>query len=132
MLIRFTACLLLAVVSILNTACSSLPSAPKHQANINHVVLVSLQNDADSNELISDCNTMLMPIPDIRSYWVGTPLDIGRGNSIDGNYSVGLCVGFDDVAGYRAYLGHPEHIALVEKWKPRWASIRLFDVICDP
>ena len=132
MLIRFPACLFLAVVSMLNTACSSSPSASIHQANINHIVLVSLQNDADSGELIHDCNTMLMPIPVVRSYWVGSPLKIGRGDSIDGNYSVGLCVGFDDVAGYRAYLGHPEHIALVEKWKTRWASIRLFDVICDP
>ena len=124
--------IILGVMMIFAGACAGPQAARAHQANLNHVVLISLQDDADSGELVQDCDTLLLPIPEVRSYWAGTPLKIGRGNAIDGTYSVGLCIGFDDIADYRAYLANPDHIALVEKWKTRWTTIRLFDVISDP
>ena len=124
--------LLLLILAAFSGACSSVPTAQRHQANINHVVLVTLKNDADSDALIKDCDAWLLSIPDVSSYWAGTPLDIGRGESIDSDYSVGLCVGFDDIAGYKAYLEHPLHVKLVEKWKPKWSSVRMFDVISNP
>ena len=124
--------IILSFLMIFAGACADHQSARAHQANINHVVLISLQDDSDSGELIQDCDSLLLPIPEVRSYWAGTPLNIGRGDVIDGNYSVGLCVGFDDIADYRAYLAHPDHVALVEKWKTRWTTIRLFDVISNP
>jgi len=129
---RTLPCLLALVTVSLSGACSSIPQAKRHQANINHVVLVTLNDQAETSELLHDCDQWLLSIPDVRSYWAGTPLDIGRGDSVDGDYSVGLCVGFDDIAGYQAYLVHPDHVKLVEKWKPRWSAVRIFDVISDP
>lgn len=119
-------------LALLLGACAGQQATQKTQANLNHIVLVTLKNDADSGDLIRDCNALLEPIPSVRTYWVGTPLDIGRGPSIDGNYSVGMCIGFDGIPGYREYLAHPKHVELVEKWKPRWSEVRLFDVISNP
>ncbi|MCH2162019.1 MAG: Dabb family protein [Phycisphaerales bacterium] len=110
-----------------NTGSKSSPAA--HQAAINHVVLIRLINPEDTGELLRDNERLLGAIPSVRTFWSGTPLDIGRGAPVDGDYTVGLCVGFDDVEGYNAYLVAPEHVELVEKWKPRWNGVRIFDVV---
>lgn len=100
--------------------------APR-EARINHVVLINLANERDASHLLGDCERLLRPIPSVKTFWVGTPLDIGR-DAIDGNYTVGLCVGFENVEGYESYLVHPRHLELVAFWKPKWTGARLFDV----
>ena len=126
---------LLLLLSILlmpfHAACANRPigSNPQaFQAPINHVVLITLNSPEQADELLAD-NDLLSAIPSVRSFWAGTPLDIGRGSRIDGNYTVGLCVGFDDVEGYQVYLDAPGHVQYVNKWKPRWREVRIFDVI---
>lgn len=57
----------------------------------------------------------------------GTHVDIGRAN-IDGDYDVGVIVGFRSMSDYRAYLAHPLHEELVAEWHPRWRTARIFDV----
>ena len=104
------------------------PNPLAHQAPINHVVLITLENPADAAEMLAD-NHLLTGISSVRSFWAGTPLDIGRGAPVDGNYTVGLNVGFDDVDGYENYLAAPAHVAYVKKWKPRWKAVRIFDVV---
>ena len=114
------------VPCILLAAC--LAGCVQKQARINHVVLIELTDESDSNTLLADCKRLLLPIPAVKTYWAGMPLDIGRGAAIDGNYTVGLCVGFDTVEGYKAYLEHPSHLELVATWKPKWQGARLFDI----
>jgi len=103
--------------------------APIHQGSpINHVVLIELKQDQGTVDLVSDCDTLLADIPSVRTYWCGVHGDFGR-TSVDADYDVALCVGFADAAGYQAYLDHPDHVALVEKWKPHMEWIRIHDVV---
>ena len=125
-LVLLAALLLPAITACTNPPARSNPNA--HQAAINHVVLITLNNPEQADELLAD-NDLLTAIPSVRSFWAGTPLDIGRGSRIDGNYTVGLCVGFDDAEGYQVYLDAPEHVEYVRKWKPHWREVRIFDVI---
>jgi hypothetical protein len=123
-LIIFIAFTCLAMV----TACSTPKRRGDMQAPINHVVLIDLEDPADTQELLDDCQKYLAPIPSVITYWAGYPLDIGRGEAVDGNYDVGLCVGFTDVEGLREYGSDPGHVLLVDKWKNRWIKARIFDV----
>ena len=98
-------------------------------APINHVVFAKLKVPAQREALIIDCNTMLAVIPGAASYYCGTPLDTRRGASVDGNYDVGLYHGFHTVEALNGYVVHPNHVALVEKWKPQLEWLRVHDVI---
>jgi uncharacterized lipoprotein YbaY len=48
--------------------------------------------------------------------------------TVDSDYTVGLGTTFASRADYEAYLVDPRHDELVAKWRPRWRSIRIFDV----
>ena len=98
-----------------------------HMAPLNHVVLVSLQDPADAPECLADCRRMLARIDAVETIWVGTHTDTGR-DAVDGAYDVGLCVGLADEEALQRYLDDPEHLELVEKWRPRAARFRIFDV----
>ena len=110
---------------LLLTACASTPHRP---ARINHVAYFILQNPADADELIADCDRMVTEIPGITSYYCGTPFDTGR-DTVDGNYDVGFYVGFDTEDDLRTYVAHPSHVELVAKWRPRLESLRVHDVL---
>ncbi len=101
---------------------------PPRPARINHLAFFKLRNPAEAPELIADCDEQLAAIPGVLSYYCGTHLDVGRTN-VDGDYDVGFYVGFADEEAYRGYVNHPSHVALVEKWKPRWEWIRVHDVL---
>jgi hypothetical protein len=132
MTIRSTACLL-ALVAAATTGCAGANARPsyftksEHASNLNHVVLISLADPADAEACAADCRTMLAGIEAVETIWVGTPFDTGRA-AVDGDYEVGLCVGFKDADGLQAYLQDPRHLELVEIWKPRAARFRIFDV----
>lgn len=117
--------LLIVLPLLLLTACASTPHRP---ARINHVAYFVLQNPDDAAALIADCDDMVAQIPGITSYYCGTPLDTGR-ETVDGNYDVGFYVGFDTEDDLAAYVVHPAHVALVETWRPRLASLRVHDVL---
>lgn len=102
-------------------------AAPR-PARINHLAFFKLKNPADADELIADCDRMLATIPGVVSYYAGKHIDTGRTN-IDANYDVGFFVGFTTEAAYARYVEHPNHIAAVNKWKPRWEWIRIHDVL---
>jgi hypothetical protein len=99
----------------------------RHQATINHVVLITLASPSDAQALIEDCHRLLPPIESVRTWWVGVPVDTGR-DAVDDAYEVGLCVGFDDEDGLQAYLEDPLHLELVASWRPKVDQFRIFDV----
>ena len=129
---RPAACLL-ALVAAATAGCAGANARPayfaksEHTSNLNHVVLISLADPADAEACAADCRTMLAGIEAVETIWVGTPFDTGRA-AVDGDYEVGLCVGFKDADGLQAYLQDPRHLELVEIWKPRAARFRIFDV----
>ena len=97
-------------------------------ARINHVVFFSLKSSEDTQELIHDCDSTLSSMGVVVSDWCGEHGDFGR-PAVDDNYDVGLCVGFNSDEDYGRYVKHPDHLALVNKWKHRWNWIRMYDVV---
>ncbi len=79
-------------------------------------------------QLIRDCDEWIATIPGIVSYYCGTPFDSGR-DGVDDAYDVGLYVGFASPEAYASYVEHPNHVRLVEKWRPRLRSLLVRDVI---
>jgi hypothetical protein len=115
----------LALLALLLAAACNTP-APAGAPGVQHVVLVSLHDPADAAALAAECRERLSRIPGVLRCVVGSPLDLGR-SGVDGDYDVGLLIEFAGADGYRAYLAHPEHEALVAAWKPRWARLRIHD-----
>lgn len=115
--------------SVLLTGCASVGvGPPPRPALINHPVFFTLKNPTDAEELIADCNRLLAPIPGITSYYCGVPYETGR-PTVDGDYTVGLFVGFDTPEDYEAYVAHPDHLRLVQKWRPRTEILRVHDIL---
>src|SRR5262245_26312185 len=121
------------VMAIVLAGCETTPRSragglPPRPALINHIVFFKLKNPQDAAELIADCDRTLADIPGVVSYYAGKRLDTGRTN-VDANFDVGFYVGFNSKEDYARYVDHPNHIAAVNKWRPRWESIRIEDVI---
>ena len=108
---------------------SSVPAlapAPR-PALISHVVFFKLQDPSGAPALIDACDDMLSGIPGVVSYAAGRHIDTGR-PTVDGDYDVGLYIGFDSEDAYAGYVDHPQHVALVNEWKPRLAWLRVYDI----
>jgi len=103
-------------------------SAPARPGLISHPVLVTLRDGSDAAELIADCDRLLATIPVVRSYACGPVYDAGRG-TVDLSFDVGIYVAFGSEQDYEAYVEHPNHVELVEKWRPRAESLRVHDFI---
>ncbi len=106
-------------------------SLPIRPAKINHVVFCDLKNPEDTKAFMEDCDTYLATIDGVVSYWCGVHGDYGR-STVDGAYDVGLYVGFNSDEAYENYIVDPKHVYLVDKWKPHFDSLRIFDVIDEP
>lgn len=118
------------IVFLVATGFSTGCSSSNRPARINHVVFFKLEAAQDVDELIRDCDQNLSSIPGVTSYFCGQHGDFGR-PTVDSDYDVGFYVGFDRDEAYRAYLEHPNHVRIVDKWKPRWKWIRIYDVVDD-
>ena len=86
--------------------------APFEAGGVSHIVLFTLAQPDDADELERDCARLLRPIESVRVYACGNHVEIGR-DMIRDDYDVGLYVSFEDEAGYQAYLNDPDHLALV-------------------
>jgi hypothetical protein len=120
------------LVVCLLAGCASTPPArgPSRPARINHVVFFKLTDPDHADELIRDCNSMLVTVPGIVSSYAGTHLDTAR-EGVDPDYDVGFYVGFMSDADYQTYLDHPAHLEVVKKWRPRLERLRVYDVLDD-
>ncbi len=126
--IRRLAPIVLLVVPLLAGCATNVQQrGPARPAAVSHVVFIKLKDPAQARALIADSDRLLPAIPGVVSYACGRHFDIGRPN-IDSSYDVGLYVGLADEAGYRTYLEHPNHVELVNTWRPRWEWIRIYDV----
>lgn len=109
------------------TGCAAPGTAPR-PAPISHIVFVTLADETDRPELLADSDAMLGTIPSVSSYAAGPHLDTGR-PSVDDAYSLGIYLGFETERDLAAYVAHPQHVAYVEKWRPRLASLLVRDVL---
>ncbi len=119
-------------LAALLTGCATTPVQPApttaRPARINHVVFFKLNDPADADELIADCDTELATIPSVVSYYAGRHIELDRAN-VDSNYDVGLYLGFMSVEDYDCYLRHGNQRSLVHKWRSRLEWIRIHDVL---
>jgi len=93
---------------------------------LQHVVLVQLDDPSLAPEMLRDSREAFEAIPSLRRWDMGPRVDTGRTGLPDW-YTVGLVTVFDSIADYQAYLEHPRHRALVEKWKPHWKRSEIYD-----
>ena len=82
--------------------------------------------DATRDAIAQDARTQLAKIPGVRHVWAGAPAMIER-DVIDNTYGVGLTVVFDDRAGHDVYQAHPLHKQFVDRNKPHWTKIKVYD-----
>ena len=126
--LRFLGLLLLAPVF---GGCFSPREAAPRPAPALHLVYFRLQDPADAGELLADCDEMLSTIESVRVYAAGPHNELITREEVDRDYDLCLLLGFDDLRDYQAYLDHPRHRALVEKWRPRLLEVdglRIHDV----
>ena len=110
-----------------NASAGANASAAKiSSAHVQHVVFVTLANPSDAAAMKADSDAVLPKIPGVLNYACGPHIDVGRKN-IRQDYTLGILVELSSVEAYRAYQANPEHIALIQKWKPKWSKSEMFD-----
>lgn len=111
-------------------ACSGMKMRVKPSGSVDqrvqHVVLVELDEPARASEMMQDMRQAFEAIPTLAGWQAGPKVDTGR-PQVQTWYTIGLVTEFDSVDDYKAYLEHPRHKALVEKWKPHWKRSEMFD-----
>lgn len=121
--------------SLLLSACSGtrmrVRAAGGPEQRVQHVVLVELDDASRVDEMMQDMRTAFEAIPTLAAWQAGPKVDTGR-PQVQSWYTVGIVTEFDSVEDYKAYLEHPRHKALVEKWKPRWKRSEMFDFGAAP
>lgn len=92
-----------------------------------HLVLIRLHSPGQAQELVDDTQEALGLSGSTRAVTPGVPFEMGRAE-VDSDYDAAFVMEFKDAETYRRYLESPEHKRLVAKWKPRSASMRVFDM----
>jgi hypothetical protein len=119
-----------ALAASLLVACSGMTMRVKPvgavEQRIQHVVLVELDDPACAPEMVQDMRVAFEGIPTLAGWQAGSKVDTGR-SQVQAWYTIGIVTEFDSVEDYKAYLEHPRHKALVDKWKPRWKRSEMFD-----
>lgn len=80
---------------------------------LRHVVLLKWTDGATPeqvNSIIDGLGRLPGRIPELRSYTLGQDLGLR-----EGNFDLAIVAEFDDEAGWRAYAGHPDHVAVIER-----------------
>ncbi len=109
-----------------NTSASQARASATSGQAIQHLVLIKLKDTNDRAALEKDCNEKLSSIPGVVGFSLARPIDIGRKN-VDGDYDVAVSVEFASTDAYKAYLVHPDHLALVNAWKEKSKTMRIYD-----
>jgi hypothetical protein len=94
---------------------------------INHVVFFELEDPTEAEALIAD-SLRLGAIPGVTACYAGRHVDTGRTTVLQ-DYDVGFFVAFDSEEDYASYVRRPEHVALIEKWRPRLRALRVYDIL---
>lgn len=112
------------------TACTPSQHRAPRTALIGHIVFITLDDPADYDAILADSDAMLATIPSVSTFSAGRHIDTGR-DTIINDYDLAIYLGFESVEGLAAYVDHEQHIAYVNKWKPRLESLRVYDMY-DP
>ncbi len=83
-------------------------------------------NDAQRAEFRRGLES-LRTIKSAEQVHTGTPAPTAKRPVIDDTYSFALVVVCKDVASHDAYQVDPRHKAFVEKFKPYWSRVQIYD-----
>jgi hypothetical protein len=72
----------------------------------------------------------LSGISSVREILAGPPQGIDR-DVVDNDYAMSLHAKFDGLEGLQEYQTDPVHVAFVEKFKPHFERIRVYDTHTD-
>jgi len=131
--IRLVTVCVLSMGCVMTAGCAGAPRPPRiapRPGLVNHLVLLKLKDPALSDSLIRDADRAAAQIPGITGYFCGRHLDTGRAG-VDSGYDVAFYVALASPEDLSAYLAHPAHQALVQRWKPLAEWMRIHDVL-DP
>ena len=96
---------------------------------LGHMVYFTLKDRSPAavERLVADCRHFLSDHPGIVFFAVGTLVpDLTRPvNQVD--FDVALQVVFADRKSHDDYQVHPRHVQFIEKNKPNWDKVRVFD-----
>jgi hypothetical protein len=99
---------------------------------ISHVVLFRAKQDLSHHEragLVSAFERAVQRIPTVRAVRVGKRVAVGAlyEQRADDRVDVFIAIDFDDVAGLRAYLEHPAHVELGDRFNRASSTSLVFD-----
>lgn len=80
---------------------------------VRHVVLMAWSEEATPEQRAAVAPALReLPgaVPSLRSYWVGDDAGLA-----DGTWDLAVVADFDDEDGWRAYLGHPAHVRVLDE-----------------
>lgn len=100
-------------------------------ALIGHIVFITLDDPAQTDALRYDADYMLGNIPTVSTYASGSHLDTGR-SSVLTDYDLAIYLGFESREALADYVSHHQHVAFVEKWKPKIETLRVYDMRDEP
>jgi hypothetical protein len=103
------------------------PATPAPRGRVHHLVFLTLKDPAEADALARDMEATLPRIPGLLRIHVGPPLDLGR-PEVTADFHVGATMEFDTVESLRGYPDHPLHRALLDRWVPKVARLRVHDV----
>ncbi|GIW83024.1 MAG: hypothetical protein KatS3mg105_4831 [Gemmatales bacterium] len=124
--------------ALLALAALTLVAAPAHaqdkksHAPYVHVVVFYVKKDAPKGTIeavIADAHKLLADIPSVRLLKIGRPAEKSTPEVSVKDYQVGLLCLFDDYAGLKAYLEHPQHLKYVAKHKDHFEKVLVYDFI---
>lgn len=118
----------LALLAFLPLAgCTPTQHRAPRTALIGHIVFVELHDPADYEAILADSDAMLATIPSVKTYAAGQHIDTGR-DTIINDYDLAIYLGFESTQGLAGYVDHEQHIAYVQKWKPKLKALRVYDM----
>jgi hypothetical protein len=106
---------------------------PELQMMIAHNVFFSLFDNSPEavQNLIGDCHRYLASLPGIVFFAAGSCSDVARSVN-DRDYDVAAHIVFQDRTALDAYATAPKHLEFIEKHRPNWRNIRVFDSCVTP
>jgi hypothetical protein len=110
-----------------------MPSADAASTNLAHIVYFTLTDRSATarDALIAACRTYLSGHDGEVYFSVGRLAEQYQRPVNDRDFDVALHVVFDSVAAHDAYQVAPRHLEFIEKNKPTWAKVRVFDSLIE-
>ncbi len=97
-----------------------------------HCVFFTFKPGTAKSEIdaqIASGRELLAKVPTVRRLETGHRDETMNRDVSVTDFDLGLVVLFDDRAGHDVYANHPLHLEYINRHKPHWAGVRVFDYL---